>query len=399
MKKNYYFLFLLTLLYSCASYNPYYKSGTPDPVFLAQDINSPLKFSAFLIGDAGKPSTNQTEPTFKLLKSQLQQIGKNSSVTFLGDNIYQEGLPDSSHLDKRLIAEKYIIEQLKVVQHYEGRIVFLPGNHDWKKGGKDGWKQIQNQERFIEQYHKKGNIFLPDGGCPGPIEIPLTDDIVMLVLDTQWWLHQNDKPGIEQDCDAKTDSDFLALVDDAVKRNLGKKIIVTAHHPLRSNGPHGGHFPLIEHVFPFARKKAYIPLPVLGSMYVGYRKYIGSIQDIPNIRYKQLKNVLFKIFESHPNLIYAAGHDHNLQYHSISNWHHIVSGAGSKESWIAKNKKAEFAYSHKGFARVDFHENGEVWLRFFIPEGDGNEGSVLFRKKTIYKSEYLRNPYKYSICA
>ena len=388
MKRNWYLAILLFFFCACSSYKPYYKYGKPNLDAIDQNFSSDINFSVFLIGDGGKPAVDKQEPVLKLLQKQILEAGANSSVTFLGDNIYPKGLPDSSSTEERKEAEKYIIEQMKILKDYQGKIVFIPGNHDWAQGRSYGWQQMANQEVFIEDFLQKGNVVLPDNGCPGPVELPLNDDIVMLIVDTQWWLHQADKPGVEQACDAKTDSDFLTLVDDAVKRYPNKKIIFAAHHPLRSNGPHEGHFPGIEHIFPFARKKIFFPLPVLGSIYVGYRKYIGSIQDIPNVRYKQLRNVLFKVFKSHPNLIYAAGHDHNLQYHSIDNWHHIVSGAGSKESHIARKPKAEFAYSHKGFARIDFLDNGEAWLKFFIPEGEGQTGKVVFQKKLFDQSDF-----------
>ncbi|MDX2301578.1 MAG: metallophosphoesterase [Microscillaceae bacterium] len=389
--KRYWSAFFLSLYVSaCTSYKPYYKNDSSNWMNYKEDTLSEIKHTVFLIGDAGKPSLEKTEPTFKLLQKQLLEAGSKSTIAFLGDNIYPKGLPDSSDIKKRLEAEKYLIEQLKILDNYTGNVIFIPGNHDWAQGRHYGWQQLKNQEYFVENYLQKGNVFLPDQGCPGPIEIELNDDLVLIILDTQWWLHQGSKPGVEQDCDAKTDADFLALVDDAVKRHLDKKIIVAAHHPLQSNGTHGGHFPALEHLFPFAPKKYFIPLPVLGSMYVGYRKYFGSIQDIPNIRYRQLRNVLFKIFKSHPNLIYAAGHEHNLQYHAIDNWHQIISGAGSKDSWIAPKPKAEFAYAHKGFARLDFYENGETRLKFYAPDQDGETEEPIFQKKLIEKSNSLQ---------
>ncbi|MBK9453525.1 MAG: hypothetical protein IPN95_29895 [Bacteroidetes bacterium] len=62
------------------------------------------------------------------------------------------------------------------------------------------------------------------------------------------------------------------------------------------------------------KKNLWIPMPVLGSVAIWYRKYVGNIQDIPNKRYKALKTELEAVFAQYPELIYVTGHDHNLQY-------------------------------------------------------------------------------------
>ncbi|MEO1656052.1 MAG: metallophosphoesterase, partial [Bacteroidota bacterium] len=313
-----------------------------------------------MIGDAGKPQISPREPVFQLLDQKLQAL-KNpdrASLIFLGDNIYPKGLPDPANQEKRQEAEKYLIEQLKIIKNFSGRSFIIPGNHDWAQGRKQGWQNAQNQEAFINEFLDNDQVFQPTDACAGPVEIALSPDLTLILINSQWWFHQWDKPGIESDCEAKGDMDFLLLLKDAIERNKDKKVIIAAHHPLISNGSHGGYFPPSTHLFPFGVKKKPIPLPILGSIYVGFRKYIGSVQDIPNVRYRQLRNYLFKLFKEHPHLTYVAGHDHNLQHHPQDNWHHIVSGSGSKITYIAKKKKADFAYAQKGFARLDYYDSG-----------------------------------------
>ncbi|PIY08363.1 MAG: hypothetical protein COZ18_12645 [Flexibacter sp. CG_4_10_14_3_um_filter_32_15] len=82
-----------------------------------------------------------------------------------------------------------------------------------------------------------------------------------------------------------------------------------------------------------------------------------------------MKENLSSIFEKHSNLVYVCGHEHTLQYHKFNKknttkkhiWRQINSGAGSKKTFINKNyKKALFAYSNYGFARLDYLKNGKV---------------------------------------
>lgn len=384
------FFLLFCVLASCASQKPYYNKSLMANWEAAQPQNSnEVIYSTFFIGDAGEPNLENGEPVLKFLEKKLQESSTQSTVVFLGDNIYQHGLPDSTNFEEREVAEQKLVEQLKFLKSYEGRVFFIPGNHDWAKSKAEGWQYLQNQEIFIENYlNRDENVFLPDNGCPTPIEVPLTEDVVLICIDTQWWLHPYEKPDETSDCEAKSEADFIFQLSDLIVKHEGKKIIVAGHHPLVSNGVHGGHFPLIEHLFPLERKGVYVPMPVLGSIYVAYRKFIGSVQDIPNEKYQRLKDALTKIFEKHPNLMYLCGHDHNLQYHQTHNFHHIISGSGSKESYVSHKKKATFAYSKKGFVKVNFHQNGEVWAEFWVPENEGETGTIIFKHLLFTQANY-----------
>ncbi|MEN7551635.1 BamA/TamA family outer membrane protein [Rapidithrix thailandica] len=347
-----------------------------------------LYHTIFLIGDAGDAQQNPLEPNLVNLGQQLEATGNKSSLVFLGDNLYPKGLPLSHEKDREAM-EQRLLTQLELAQKSKGRVVFVPGNHDWAQGRSYGLERILEQEKFVKNYLQDSLSYLPGGGCPGPVEIPVGDDLVLVVIDTQWWLHPHKKPGEGpdensdelSDCEYQTDEEFLIALDDIIKQNEHKKIVVLAHHPLASVGTHGGHAPAIQHVFPLtdAKKNLWVPLPGLGSVYVFYRTVMGNIQDTPHPRYKLLRKALQKIFATHPNIIYASGHDHSLQYLQLENVHQVISGAGGKTDYVAKNKKAMFGALEKGFARLDFYQSGDVWLSFYIARGEG--GTLAYQKK------------------
>ncbi|MEM6271350.1 MAG: BamA/TamA family outer membrane protein [Bacteroidota bacterium] len=337
----------------------------------------------FLVGDAGKALPN--DATMAALERQLQQFPENT-VAFLGDNLYPVGLRKKDH-PERETDEMHLQAQVDAVKAYGKRIVFIPGNHDWEQGGPDGYKFVRRAERFVEKYAERGNIWLPDDGCPGPVEVPLAEDAVLIVIDTQWWLHQNEKPSHEYDCEVKYNADFIEMLEDALERNRGKKIVVAGHHPLYSYGAHGGYFPWQTHLFPFfmAKENNFIPLPVLGTIGVVYRKAWGNIQDIPHPLYQDLKEELTGIFAHHPNVVYVSGHDHNLQYLPVDSTHYIVSGSGSKTRFVGKGKRAQITANLRGFVRLDFHPDGAVWANFFAVSPDGPE-------QLIYRSHLFTRP-------
>ena len=152
----------------------------------------------YLIGDAGG-EVEGSASNFKLLKAELDKSDQeNTSVVFLGDNIYASGLHEESH-PLRAEDEKRIDAQIDIVKDFKGNITFIPGNHDWQKGGKDGFQFIKRQEDYIQD--KLGKVFDPSDGCPGPKDIEISKELSLIIIDTQWWLHQYKKGrGEQEDC-------------------------------------------------------------------------------------------------------------------------------------------------------------------------------------------------------
>lgn len=378
-----FFLATLSFLLSCqGSKKAFYHHHEKQWHATSLPDASQLSHTVFAIGDAGKPDSTKQEASLKALQIALENT-PNSTVVFLGDNIYPIGLPGKDH-PLRKQSERRLNAQLDILQDYAGNILFIPGNHDWKQGKKKGWKQVNRQEKYVEKYLDRGNVFLPDDGCPGPEVLEVNDELVVIAIDTQWWLHGHKKPkGEYDDCDVYDKHDFMLLLRETLKEHKKKQIIIAAHHPLFSNGSHGGHFRAKDHIFPLTNvnDKLYIPLPLIGSIYPTYRKFLGNIQDIAHHDYQTMKQQFMAAFGDYDNIIYMAGHEHNLQYFHEQGLHHIVSGSGSKTTYLASGKHMVYGESKKGFVKINHYKNGEVWMEFIIPEGDGSTSRVSYRKQ------------------
>jgi hypothetical protein len=342
-------------------------------VFLAttdlwpQSENS-VSYSIFFIGDCGEPYV-EGETMGEVLRSQVARAGANATVVFLGDNVYPKGLPPEGHR-LREEGEKVLENQTGWLKGLYAKGIFLPGNHDWQHWGRKGQNYLMNQQRWLDSLHNKDIQLLPKDACPGPVEIPIDDHNVLVIIDTQWYLHQWDKPGEESSCDAKTEADLLAQMNDIFFRNRNKRVIVAAHHPLITYGSHGGVYPLKAHIFPLEDLShyLYIPLPGLGSLYPLYRRWIGSIQDVAHPKYKSLVRGMQEIMNKYPGSLYAAGHEHSLQYIVKDSVHYIVSGSGAKTEYVKKKGHAQFAEAVRGFVRADMMRNGSLQLNFFQVE-------------------------------
>jgi hypothetical protein len=364
----YLFVCLAVFLFSCQS-SQIYVAKTEKNKIVTQ-TEEPV-FSVFLIGDAGKAT--EDEPTLQGLSMALQQAGKNSAVVFLGDNIYPFGLPDSA-ANSRKESEVLLTRQLAILKNYEGQPFIIPGNHDWNMSLAGGLAAVKRQEIFVENYLKRGNTFLPDSACPDAKIVFLTSNIVLLAIDTEWWFHKHAKPiGETSYCNSKTPSEFLQNVAQTINQHKDKQIIVVGHHPIITNSKY---FTWKSHIFPLTdfNKKWLVPLPILGSIYVGYRRLGLSRHDISHPNYKKLNEGLIKAFGD-VALIHAAGHDHNLQLHHQNKQYYIVSGSGSKLRDAPKRHKALFVANKKGFAVIRYYANQPPIIEYYI----GNETKAIFR--------------------
>ncbi len=324
------------------------------------------KYRLYLIGDAGTLGSNAA---LNLLKGKLLYEENKAGVIFLGDNIYDNGMPlkGSKH---RTEAEKIIDVQINTVKDFGGDVFFIPGNHDWNNGKNDGWQRIKEQEIYIKNALDSANVFFPGGGCPGPIEILLDNNITLVILDTQYFLQKGEKPGRSSSCGAKSPEEAFLQLRDILQRNVYKKVIVASHHPIYTKGMHGGVVTGKDHLFPLTKinPNLYIPLPVVGSIFPLYRQLIGSVQDQANLQHKAMVKTINELLVTHKNLVHVSGHEHALQYLTKEDVNYVVSGAGSKQNTTVKQKKPSvFAGNYHGFGYLDYYNNGEVWLTFESP--------------------------------
>ena len=340
-----------------------------------------IRHIIYLIGDAGHPKHDAIE-VFELLKNQVRSEGAKSTVVFLGDNIYPGGMPDKDEKGREE-AEKILDYQLEELKKLDIKLYYIPGNHDWNKGKMNGISHVRNEEKYIEKYMDEDNVFIPTKGCPGPVKIKIGKDILMYAIDTQWWMHPYEKPPIESaDCIVSNKEEFIGELKDELINHKNKNIIVVGHHPIYSDGNHGGYFQFKDHLFPltFLNDNLYIPIPLVGSIYPIYRSTYGHITDIIHPEYQQLIHGLEEAFEGIDGLVYAAGHEHTLQYYEKENQHFIVSGSGSETTYSSGKNGAEFSDSHKGLFKIIYKKDGSVDMQVW--ETDTSEtGKLAFSKQ------------------
>lgn len=377
------FFMLSVLVAGCSHTMPFFGDKVPSKTVPPAE---PLQVEStiFLIGDAGEPLTDGKEPALKSLKRQIQLAPDSAFAIFLGDNIYPAGLPAASD-PKRPEAERYLLGQLRAIDTSRAEGIFIPGNHDWDRYGRDGWEALKRQEEFVEKNLGRHGRFLPDGGCPGPVIVDVGKNLRVIILDTQWWLHEYEKPRHpNSNCSADTTSEILADLQKAITSAGHRAILIAAHHPLETHGIHGGFYGWRDHLFPLLNfsKYLWVPLPGIGSIYPLVRSLGISDQDLAGSGNEKMRHALEEVFAANPPLAYASGHEHSMQIlkHSRLPSFLIISGHGSlgHTEPVSHDKNTLFAHQHTGFVKLDVLDSGQVRLAVIEPTENGEKDIEVF---------------------
>ncbi|UAM97309.1 metallophosphoesterase [Polaribacter litorisediminis] len=365
MKLFKYFLFFILLLCisACATLK---MQVAENEVFEEKQDSSKLVHSFYLIGDAGNSTLTKDSPALIYLRKKMKGASKKSTLLFLGDNVYESGIPKKKS-KKYPLAKRRIKAQTKVAEKFKGKSIFIPGNHDWYHG----LEGLQREEELVKKELGK-NSFFPENGCP-LAQVDISKNIVLIIVDTQWYVTNWDNhPTINDHCEIKTRSKFFDEFEGMIKKARGKTTIIAMHHPMFTSGSHGGKFSFRSHLS---------PLPILGTMKNILRKTSGiSNADIQNKKYNELKKRIVTLSQENDKIIFVSGHDHNLQYIVQDNIPQIVSGSGSKTKATKLSGGAKFTYGAQGFAILDIYENGSSEVRFFTVKDD----------KIVYQTQVLK---------
>ncbi len=374
-----YLLLYIFLLQSCATYHAQYGNKATNKIAINVIDTSKLAHTFFLIGDAGNSNEDKSKKTLNQLHEELLKSDKNATLIFLGDNIYPKGMPNKEDKSNYDLAKTKLSIQLAVSEEFKGKTVFIPGNHDWYSG----INGLERQEEFVTDYLNDKKSFSPRNACAID-DVKINDFTTLITVDSQWFLEDwNKTPIMNDDCDIKSRTAFFEELESILNNNTDKTVILALHHPLMSNGSHGGQFSLKKQLFPLEQK---IPLPIIGSLINFIRKTSGiSPQDIQNKQYGTFAKRMKTLLKGHDNVVVVSGHDHNLQYIAHDNIKQIISGAGSKSEAARAIYPNDFSYGRNGYASLKVYSNGKTIVSFFGQENKTiYEKTILFPKKEVH---------------
>ncbi|MEH6308014.1 metallophosphoesterase [Olivibacter sp. CPCC 100613] len=340
-----------------------------------------VKSRTIFIGDAGELSTAQ----HAVIEAATQQaLSGKTTVFFLGDNIYPKGMPLTSSEKQK--SEDILRSQFEPFRAKQIPVYFLPGNHDWDNSGKHGLEKIKAQSTYLKSIGDSLVSMVPDNGCPDPVEINISDNLTVIAYDSEWLLSPFEKLNSDTTCNCGSKEEVLERLESLLYKNRNKTVLLTSHHPLSSYGVHGGNFSWKDHLFPLTNlsKKLYVPLPLVGSLYPILRSTVFlNPEDIPHPSYQQMIQDIKHTVDEFPNLLYVGGHDHGLQLVLDGSNLQLVSGGGSKGSFVKNGKKALFTAGTTGFVIVDEWKDKTKQMRFFTADGDVIKETYTYKKSFI----------------
>lgn len=333
-------LSLALLVAGCAHRLTGANHGADGPPWIAERASSPaaaldVDYRLLLIGDGGYYL--EDDQTLAALGRWASGV-ESSSVVFLGDNIYNEGLVD----DDRDRGEQILAQQLASTDR---RKIVIPGNHDWGLLPRNqNARAIANQQAYVDGWQAGQAEFIPKDGCMGPVArvlLPAAEGrqaVVLIALDPTPWINER----LREACPTpERDEDVLARLDVQLAEYADDLVIVVSHYPMLTGGPHGG----LSYGF-----LADMIVTPLGWM-------MGGLMNTYEAEYADWIERTQAVFRKHPPAIYAAGHDHNLQLLDAEGAAgvYVVSGAGARErvSTVTDIEQTIFAHAAPGFVVVD----------------------------------------------
>ena len=302
-----------------------------------------IAFSLFMVGHAGNFDASDSRQV-NLFQNILDYNKNKKGLVFLGDNVYP-GLSDilSENFDE-LVNDS----QFEPLRKFNGPIAFIPGWTDWAYGSSVGKDMVKWEYKTIHKQFPEKEIYMPDWGCPGPVEVNINDSLTLVLLDTQWWLHPYDTRFGK--CDLEDENDVWMSLQDVLRRNRNKQVVVAGFYPVISYGEYGGHYSTAKEILTF---------PV-----TAYRKYLGTRLDLAHPNYKVFSEKLRSILEEFPDVIYASSHEQNFQYFNKNEVHYVIGGSLNGGRYV-DTEKLVCGSKDAGYSRLDFYNDGRVELLFF----------------------------------
>ncbi len=312
------------------------------------------KSDIYLLGNLKGP---KLEKRLRHLSQSIdkQRDGKEFTLLLLGD-IRQ----------KNLIKEDSLISFLKSIEQKNGQIIAVTGDRDWDKSSTYGLDTVAALESRFNT--KLGHhIFIPSKDCPGPAIKDIGDNIRIIGINSQWWLHPFRKAlPVDSDCKNITKVQILDELNEAIESAEGRQVIIMTHHPIISGGVYGGALNMIEHIFPFRHDKPHNKtfLPVFGSFYLNYRRNIGNQQDMSSKVYTSFIKDIESVVRNHKNVIICSSHEYDLEVSKLNDNYQVISGALLKTSKVNKIDNTLHASNELGYIKLEIGKDS-VWSKVF----------------------------------
>jgi len=285
-------------------------------------------------------------------------------------NLLPHNIPDH---DSKAFDE--VAETLKSPLHqlFQGfsHSYYIPGNNEWFDGQDYTVEGIKNHHKLVQKLDISGLSMTPSKGCGNPYVVEINDDLVLLLLDSQWMMQSNDNDERKKSsCEIDNNFELITELKEITGKYKHSHLVVATHHPMYSYGKLGGNFKARHHLLPF---------PVLGTILTAVRQLAVTDQMMSHPDYDKYRAALQSVLNNCGNCVVVSSHENNLQYRNELDNHFLTAGAGYKSDYTTKVRKGDFASAKTGIARLLLTQSGKLIIRLEHLESDGS-AVTLFEK-------------------
>lgn len=252
------------------------------------------------------------------------------------------------------------------------KIILMTGDRDWNDNEPKGYLAVQDLNRSIKQHIKLKSLtnvrLIFKKCCPGPKAIQLNSFTKMIAVNSQWWNHNYQKPKpADAICKLITISDVVEELDDIIKETDNQNILLVAHHPMRSLGNYGGRYSFRDNLS---------PAPILGSILNAHQSNVGGPNDLSNSKLKRFSYHMYNSLYFQSNIIYASGHEHNIQIHKKVDNILINSGSPVDGSHSPSDYGTLLHDNKAGYVRINYLASGSVSSDYITYDTDIDDVTV-----------------------
>lgn len=236
-------------------------------------------------------------------------------------------------------------------RHKDVDFYLVPGDRDWDNSGPGGLLCVKRLEDYLNDQGLPNLHWPIANGCPGPKLVDLSDEVALLLINTQWWNHPYDKP-IPADADCPTADSEIAIDEilSLLSENRNRNVVVAGHYPPASQGRRGGEFPATDHLLP----------PLLGGLSLSWRQNVGTPEEINNKRMRPLRRAYINNSGNFEGVIFVGAQDRSQQLLSFRRNYVINAGAAGPGDWVADHRPAVHVSRDAGFTELAFDRNGTL---------------------------------------
>ncbi len=350
---------LFVLLSACAAQPSHNTPFIADGIEAGATVpaGAVLQRRILLLGDAGASTLEPWQASLARSAERAALAPDKTTVLLLGDNIYYRGFPrkdddQAEYTEKQRALIQRLDAQLRIAEASGAELYVLPGNHDWYA------EQVDDQANYVEDYGRQRELnvhFEPyEAGQPPLPEVIHRDGISIVFLDSMWMIQG-------EDSDVELAAQRLReLLRETRQQHPDNLVLLSAHHPLETMGPHGKYFSSSGYRFTV--------------WLIGLFTDIDA-QDLPHPRYTRMTDAIREVLaDCGCRSVFAAGHDHSLQLfgnrQQSAPQYRIVSGAAntSKLTGVGNNANSLFALSQEGFVELDVYDRGVLLRSYSIAQ-------------------------------